>query len=48
VTVSGSVISSDAVVGRVRGVVCAAGGLLVTCPEQPPSQMALGALVGRG
>jgi hypothetical protein len=48
VTVSGSVISSGAVVGRVRGVVSAVGALLVVCPELPPSPMALDALAGRG
>jgi hypothetical protein len=48
VTVSGSVNSSGAKVGRVRGMVSAVGTLLVLCLELPPSRMALRALAGRG
>jgi len=47
VTVSGSVISSGAKVGRVREIF-AAGAFAVMCLEPPPSRTALNALAGRG
>jgi len=47
-TVSGSVTSSGAVVGRVRGWCPRPAHVVVLCVELSPSPVALAALSGRG